>query len=515
MEYNYVYSIICLASSILVLSLSLLGRVHYKSTSYSKPFSYLMLFSGIYTFGYGFEIIKGDPSWIFFWLRVEYVGISFIAACWLWLSMDFTKKDKYLKLPFFVLIFGVSMFFLISVLTNSLHHLFYSYIKIIDSGYFKLADLGKGPLYIAHSVWLFICFIISSIMYILYYLRSTTILKKQAAIMVIISIEIIISSVFDLSGFAPWGVSVDIGPMIITANGCICAYIIFKAGILNISPIAREKVFESMREGVIVTDLNGVIADFNPAAQYFLPKLSKKWIGERLLNIVPQFEKYTDDYGPLEIEPFVLEDKNEIEYYEIRQVPVMVNTDKRIGTAWYMKQITGQYKLVERLKEYAEIDELTGIFNRRKWTEMAENEMKRANRYKKTFSIMLIDIDYFKRVNDTMGHEIGDKVLANITNTISNVLRSSDIFGRLGGEEFAIIFPETNKEEVSKISERLLEEISNNIMVFEAKKFTVTISAGVSVCENGSNISLEELLRKADEGLYKAKNNGRNRVCFT
>lgn len=471
-----------------------------------------MFCCGIYSFGYAFEIMRGDPSWTFSWVKVEKIGISFIAALLLWLALEFTGKVKYLKAWFFILMFGSSVFFLISVLTNDIHHLYYTYIKINDSGPFQTADLGTGFLYNAQVLLVSCMFIISAVIYIQYYIRGAPIFRKQTLLMIIATFGIIIEFSLYLFGFIPW--NIDAGPMIITINGCISAFAIFRAGLLDISPIARDKVFESMKEGVIVTDLSNVITDFNPASQSFLPKLSRDWICNNLFEIMPQFKIYSKNDSMSETKPFIFENNEGTQFYEIREVPVMAKPSKKIGTAWYMRQITEQYKLMEKLKNYAEKDELTGIWNRRKWIEMAKIEFVRAVRYKRSISIMLIDIDHFKVINDTMGHEIGDKVLNSFTNTISSELRESDVFGRLGGEEFAIILPETNKEKATVVSKRLLYTISNKVMDFKDKKLTITISAGIAVCENGTVTSLEEFIIKADKALYEAKNSGRNRVCF-
>ncbi|NPV92699.1 MAG: diguanylate cyclase [Firmicutes bacterium] len=506
MEYNYVYSVICLVSSALLLSLSFLSMVHLKATPSSRPFSLLMVFSAIYVFGYAFEIMKGDPGWIFFWLRVEYLGVPFLAACWLWLAMEFTGRVRYLK-PLLPVLLGISFCFLLSVYTNNLHHLYYSSIEIDDSGPFQMARLGKGVLYLANSLWIISLLAASAGLYVVHYFRTPSIFRKQTRVMIAGALWSLVGFVFYQAGGGPR--NLDIIPMVLTIDGFIFAYGVFRSGLFDISPIARDKVFESMKEGVIVTDLGGVIADFNPAAEGFLPGLSRGWVGKNLLEVVPEFAANSNSDSPFE-----LENSEGLQYYEIRKVPVMVRPGKSAGTAWYMRQVTEQHNLFARLKTYAERDELTGIWNRRVWLELAKNEIARAERYGCSLSLVLIDIDHFKGVNDEMGHETGDRVLVSIVNAISSGLRKSDIFGRLGGEEFAVILPETNRETAAVVSERLLQAVFNHRIEFQGKRHTVTISAGIAVCENGSMLSIEELLRKADKALYQAKESGRNRACF-
>jgi len=513
LEYNNVYSILCFVASILVISLGLLAKVHYKSTSFSKPLSALLFSIGIYAFGYGFEIMKGDLDWVFLWLRVEYLGLSFIAACWLWFSMAFTRRGKYMKWPFFVAVFGISIFFLIAVFTNDSHHLYYTSISINGSGYFEIAHLEKGILYHMHSVWWVSSFLISAILYVRYYFKVKPIFKQQAKIMIIISIEIIICLFIDLSEYAPKGFEdIDTGPLVIAINACICAYVIFKIGILKISPIAREKVFESMEEGVVVTDLEDRIVDYNPMTKMILPEITKWWIGESLLAIFPALNGYSGAYKPLELKPLIIKNGENSDFFEIRKMPINDSQNKMIGTAWYVKEITEQYEIMRRLQEFAEKDALTGIWNRRIWFEKAEATIKKSRLDQTVFSILILDIDFFKKVNDTMGHATGDEVLKIVTKTITDALGKDDIFGRLGGEEFAIVLYDKGKKEGFEISNRLVKLIAEKNLIFKGKTFNVTISAGISTYERGSDETIESLLKVADEGLYKAKRNGRNNI---
>jgi diguanylate cyclase (GGDEF)-like protein/PAS domain S-box-containing protein len=162
------------------------------------------------------------------------------------------------------------------------------------------------------------------------------------------------------------------------------------------------------------------------------------------------------------------------------------------------------------LEHRAYSDYLTGLANRRYFIEQAELELSRSNRYESELSLIMLDIDFFKKINDTYGHNIGDLVLQRIADVSRTILRDIDIIGRIGGEEFAILLPQTSLEDSMKVAERLRVEISNASVVLENGEVTFTSSFGV-VAANRSNI--DDLLIKADKALYKAKESGRNRVC--
>lgn len=155
-------------------------------------------------------------------------------------------------------------------------------------------------------------------------------------------------------------------------------------------------------------------------------------------------------------------------------------------------------------------DYLTGLANRRYFIEQAELELSRSNRYETELSLIMLDIDFFKKINDTYGHNIGDLVLQKIADVSRTILRDIDIIGRIGGEEFAILLPQTSLEDSIKVAERLRIEISNASVLLENSEVTFTSSFGV-VSASKSNI--DNLLIKADKALYKAKESGRNRVC--
>lgn len=143
-----------------------------------------------------------------------------------------------------------------------------------------------------------------------------------------------------------------------------------------------------------------------------------------------------------------------------------------------------------------------------------EVEFQRAKRYKLPFSILLMDIDYFKMINDTYGHLGGDEVLKNTGKLIQNVFRSTDIAGRFGGEEFCIILPSTKKDDALLAGEKFRKSVENSVTQFNEKKIRFTCSIGITeYMETDSNFSV--LIERADTALYSAKREGRNRIIIS
>lgn len=145
---------------------------------------------------------------------------------------------------------------------------------------------------------------------------------------------------------------------------------------------------------------------------------------------------------------------------------------------------------------------------------MAEYQHSQAIRYSRTYCVMIFDIDEFKRINDTFGHAAGDVVLSSLAELVRQILRKSDVVGRIGGEEFAVLLPETQIEQAKDLGERLRSQVEQCQVPYEQQTIHYTLSLGVTE-QNNFDKSFESILAKADTALYKAKATGRNKVIST
>jgi diguanylate cyclase (GGDEF)-like protein len=180
----------------------------------------------------------------------------------------------------------------------------------------------------------------------------------------------------------------------------------------------------------------------------------------------------------------------------------------RLLTYGNVSELADQAEALERL---ACVDGLTGLNNRRHFLTLAESEWSRFQRYQRPLALLMIDIDFFKSVNDTYGHDAGDAVLKAVAESLNRSKRSSDIAGRLGGEEFALILPEATPDRAIAAAERYRTLIGGRPIIAIGRQISVTVSIGVGIAETGM-CGFEDLLKRADVALYDAKNSGRNRV---
>ena len=180
--------------------------------------------------------------------------------------------------------------------------------------------------------------------------------------------------------------------------------------------------------------------------------------------------------------------------------------------SYFVQLVTTERSLRQKAEEEAIRDPLTGLFSRREFERRIEMEFQRAKRYQRNLALLMVDLDNFKHINDTYGHQWGDRVLAKVADQLHSKTRLSDLVCRFGGEEFVIILPETGLQEGLLVANRIREEIKQGSFQTETASFTVTASIGVSSTTVREYGNYTELLADADQMLYVAKNRGKDRV---
>lgn len=289
--------------------------------------------------------------------------------------------------------------------------------------------------------------------------------------------------------------------------------------------------FKSMMENtddfIFFKDENHIITGASQTLAAICPP-NRHWtdlIGQTDYDIFP--EVFADIYYELEKQIYAgMPIAKAVQHYtrkdgsegcvDNRKYPILNDDSKIIGLFGIARDISEQKRLHDELEYQAHTDFLTGLRNRRNFIALAEEERCRAILNRVPLSLLMIDIDYFKQVNDTHGHQVGDAVLVKLAKVCQQTLRNTDIMGRIGGEEFAILLPESDEKKAMDIAERIRKALANTdvplITASHSLRFTVSIGLAVMAFDT-SNIDV--LLGLADKALYEAKNTGRNRVCVS
>ena len=195
-------------------------------------------------------------------------------------------------------------------------------------------------------------------------------------------------------------------------------------------------------------------------------------------------------------------------WFEGRIQPLQSTYAGERAVVWVARNITERYKLESQLRRLSEHDELTGVYNRRKFIEELENHFGEFQRYHTATTLLMLDVDYFKAINDQLGHLGGDTVLKEVANICQRLLRKVDILARFGGEEFVFLLPHSVLKDGYTTAQRISHEISHMDVPFDLK---VTVSIGGSEIL-ATDKTPNDVIRRADRALYRAKHEGRNRV---
>lgn len=182
--------------------------------------------------------------------------------------------------------------------------------------------------------------------------------------------------------------------------------------------------------------------------------------------------------------------------------------------AWFLvDRLLRVHRVEQEMRSLASYDSLTGLLSRHAFLDNASNYVSLAQREQKAFAVMIIDLDHFKSINDRYGHPAGDAVLRLFADVVNSVARRSDIVGRLGGEEFAIVLPSTTTTEALEFSERLHMAINQAVLTFNDSAIRYTVSIGLAECGADAKEGIDDLLARADLALYQAKQSGRNQTA--
>lgn len=283
----------------------------------------------------------------------------------------------------------------------------------------------------------------------------------------------------------------------------------------------------SAGDGIFGTDMQGLCTFINPAALGILGYTEREALGQdphALFHFhcadgtryphadCPIQQTLLDGVTREAEEAFIHKDGHVIQVHV--KVTPMIELGQRVGVEVVFQDITERKALELRLRELATTDGLTGLANRRHFMERLNQELGRVQRFAKPAALLMLDLDHFKSINDSYGHAAGDRVLKSFAECMRGLLRQTDLAGRLGGEEFAILLPQTELDAAQVFAERLRQSVAAQVQRLDEIEFRVTVSIGCAALI-AADAACDAALARADQALYRAKAHGRNRIEVT
>ncbi len=314
-------------------------------------FACLMAGAAFYCMAFGMELLSDTVPEILFWLKIQYLGIATMPAFWIILALQFSGRDRRITVPVLASVFIIPLATLFLVSTNEFHHLYYRALAIDRSGPIQVTAITGGPWYWVHNAFIHFSIIAGNVLYLQRWLKGPLSYRKQAAAMLVGSLGPWVGNTVYLLGYSPW--NIDPGPFTITIAGPIFAFGLFRYRILDLVPVARDSVFEGIREGVIVLDLQNRIVDYNPAAGSIFRGLSETAIGSPAGEVLSECMDLTRHIGiNMEEETVVrVGSGEEARHFHAGFSRVMSKRKKPLGRTIVLNEITRQVKSESRLRQ--------------------------------------------------------------------------------------------------------------------------------------------------------------------
>ena len=454
--------------------------------------------------------------------KVQYLGIAAAPLAWFLFALSYTGLSSFVSRGALALLCVVPLVTVGLAFSNEWHGLLWSHIGLALESPFPSLAIDHGPWFSVQAAYAYLLVLLSAAL-TAWSLSHSPHQRRQLVALTTAPLIVLFVNLTDLAGLSP-PPFLDLTPLSFALGALVLGYSLLRHGLFDLVPIARAEVIEGMNEAVLVLDERGRVLDLNPAAQRALGLVPAQAIGSpapRALEAGRPAPSAGRGSAPWEIAVDGGRRTYEAGASALRrgrsvtgQVLVLRETTTRKQAEEGLLRAKEELQRAnEQLALLANTDALTGLGSRRLFLRRLAEEAARARRHRQPLSVLMLDLDFFKSINDTYGHVVGDQVLVAAGGAISAVKRESDIAGRIGGEEFGLILPATDLEGARIMAERLRRSIaSQRHLTDDGLEFAVTASLGVATFASGVRDETE-LLNLADAALYYAKELGRDRVC--
>jgi diguanylate cyclase (GGDEF)-like protein/PAS domain S-box-containing protein len=506
--------LIFIFASIIIIGLTIFAWRLYNSPV-GRAFFFLTLFASIWCIGATLEMLPQRMEWRIFLANLEFIGITFLPATQLYLVLTYLDRQPSPKLTAILSI--VPILTNLVIWTDPLHHWFRGQPYFITTHtpfpvlvydyhfWFYSIHAPAGYLYLLISIGIAVRAIVT----------LPALYRRQITLFILALLIPSLTDVAYVLGYSPIP-HFNLTPATFSLSSLLISWNLFGFRFLDLLPLARDFVFENIDEGIIIIDKLGRIVDFNLAARR-MAQVSGEEVGKTLaessaflLERVAEMSRHHITTQDIEVgETHKL-------FYEIRLYPIQKN-EQYVGQIVNIRDITERTELYNKVHQLAIRDSLTNAYTRRHFLEFARHSLDFIARNPDyQISILMLDIDNFKEINDAFGHDAGDQALQELTSICQEYIRPMDMLSRWGGDEFAILLENIDREQSVQVAERIRKHFEGLDISTKSGNIRITISLGlVSSGDLSKNeLEAENLLHLADKALYDAKIQGRNQMAI-
>jgi diguanylate cyclase (GGDEF)-like protein len=481
-----------------------------------KWFIALLCAEFLFLLGYLMTILSGTREEAFSAAKIEYIGFGFLIPLALLFVCDYCEFKLHKAVQSILAVIPTIITVLLWTTEN--HGLIYSDFEFAEGSPVGRLIITPGPLYYFILIYAAFTMIISlAILLYRYKVWDNTYRYNIKLLIIGICIPLITNIIYIIMNNTAVFKLMPINPtpIFMVASCAIFAVNIVKYQLLDILPKASEMALQSIKEAFILINGDNILLHANETAKKIFPELSafKNMKNVKTGQIENWPFKQMENESISDSIHFKMPSDNSDNYYDATINKINDKKENLLGYLILIKDVTESVLLTKKLEEIAYTDSLTNIMTRQHFMNLAATQFERAKRKNNDSFVIMFDVDYFKKVNDTYGHSIGDKVLKCVAERVKAEIRPYDLFGRYGGEEFIMFVSDINETDVNNHTERVRQAIAGNPMVFDDIQLTISASFGIASVLPVNN--LENAIEIADKALYRAKAEGRNRVVLS
>ncbi len=480
-----------------------------------------LLASSLWSLMEGFLLVPASEEAKLYFLRLQYIGViaTPLAVFFYVLSyLDYSLSENRL---FRWLMGSLGAALLVLVWTNGIHQWFWPAIEGNTSRGIILLQVSHGPLFFLFLgfVYLLVC-----VALFLLFQRIRLSIGFDGQLWILLA-AVVLPVTMNLIHLTTNLIAspVDLTPLGFAGSTILIAVGFFRYRLQDLQPLAQQKILSIIPDGILVLDRQSRILMVNQGFGFSPKENLEDYVGLPVEELCRRFPGLEDILDEAEKRDWLeWEDKGRGITLDVRVTELLDRKKAYRGRLFILRDITSRKAMERNLKHLATTDSLTGVFNRRYFAELAEKEIKRAERYGHPISLLYIDADHFKRINDTWGHDRGDQVLIQLVEVFRRNLRETDYLARMGGEEFVILLPHQDLERAAALGERFLEMIRRLRIPLEPDtdaeeegrevpaQIACTVSMGAVQRRRGE--TYDQMLIRGDLVLYRAKAEGRDRL---